>query len=63
MLILSVIDKQEAEDGCAAFEQFQTELFTLLGRVHDAIDVARGEEEAQKDANTRVSRVRLLGER
>ena len=38
--ILSVIDEQEAEDGRAAFEQFQTELFTLLGWVNDAIDKA-----------------------
>ena len=38
--ILTVSDEQEVEDGRAAFELFQTELFTLLGRVHDAIDVA-----------------------
>ena len=61
--ILSVIDEQEAEDGRTAFEQFQTELFTLLEQVHDAIDKARGEEEAQAEAETRVSRVRLLGEK
>ena len=61
--ILTVIDEQEAEDGRAAYEQFQTELFTLLGQVQDAIDKARGEEEAQEDANLKVSRIRLLGER
>ena len=61
--ILTLISEQEAEDGRAAHEQFQTQLFTLLGQVQDAIDKAREEEEAQEDANLKVSRVRLLGER
>ena len=61
--ILTVIGEDEDEDNRDAHEQFQTQLFTLMGRVQDAIDRARGEEEAQEDANRKVSRLRLLGER
>ena len=61
--ILSVIGDEEDEDERNAHEQFQTQLFTLMGRVQDAIDRARGEEEAQEDANRKVSRLCLLGER
>ena len=61
--ILSVIGDEEDEDERNAHEQFQTQLFTLMGWVQDAIDRARGEEEAQENANRKVSRLRLLGER
>ena len=61
--ILTVIGDEEDEDDRDAHEQFQTQLFTLMGRVQDVIDRARGEEEAQEDANRKVSRLRLLGER
>ena len=63
MHILTLISEQEAEDSRAAHEQFQTQFFTLMGRVQDAIDKAREEEEAQEEANLKVSKVRLLGER
>ena len=61
--ILSVIDDDEYEDERDAHRQFQTELFTLMGLVQDAIDRARGEEEAQENANRKDSRLRTLGER
>ena len=61
--ILTMIGEDEDEDDRDAHEQFQTQLFTLMGRVQDAIDRARGEEEAQENANRKVSRLRLLGER
>ena len=60
---LTLISEQEAEDGRAAHEQFQTQFFTLMGWVQDAIDKAREEEEAQEQANLKVSKVCLLGER
>ena len=36
--ILSLMSKQEAEDGRATHEQFQTQFFTMMGRVQDALD-------------------------
>ena len=38
-------------------EQYKTQFFTLMGRVHDAIDKAREEEEAQEQAKLKVSKV------
>ena len=61
--ILSMIDDEEDEDEHNEHQQFQTQLFTLTGLVQDAIDRARGEEEAQENANRKDSRIRLLGER
>ena len=46
MHILTLIIEQEAEDGCLAHEQFQTQYLTLIGQVQDAIDTLREEEEA-----------------
>ena len=56
-------DDDEDEDERDAHQQFQTELFTLTGLVQDAIDKARGEEEAQENANRKDSRIRSLGEK
>ena len=63
MNILSMIDDEEDEDERDEHQQFQTQLFTLMGLVQDAIDRAWGEEEAQENANRKVSRLCLLGER
>ena len=60
---LTLITEQEAEDGCLAHEQFQTQYLTLIGRVQDALDKLRDEEEAQEQENLKVSKVRQLGER
>ena len=46
MHILTLITEQEAEDGRLAHEQFQTQYLTLIGRVQDALDTHREEEEA-----------------
>ena len=63
MHILTLITEQEAEDGRLAHEQFQTQYLTLIGRVQDALDKLREEEEAQEQENLKVSKVRQLGER
>ena len=57
MHILTLISEQEAEDGRLAHEQFQTQYFTLIGRVQDALDKIREEEEAQEWENLKVSKV------
>ena len=36
--INTLISEQEAEDGRAAHEQFQTQFLTMMGRVQDALD-------------------------
>ena len=46
--ILTLITEQEAEDGRLAHEQFQTQYLTLIGRVQDALDTLREEEEVQE---------------
>ena len=38
MHILSLMSEQEAEDGHATHEQFQTQFFTMMGWVQDALD-------------------------
>ena len=44
--ILTMVGEEEAEEGRVAHEELQTQLFTLLGRVQDAIDKAKDEEDA-----------------
>ena len=61
--ILLVGSKEEAEEARGDHEEFQTELFALLSRVQDAIDKAKDEEEALTEADSRESRIRVLGER
>ena len=63
MHILTLIDEQEAEDGRLAHEQFQTQYLTMIGRVQDALDTHREEEEAQERDSLKVTKVRQLGER
>ena len=46
MRSLTLITEQEAEVGRLAHEQFQNQYLTLIGRVQDAIDTLREEEEA-----------------
>ena len=36
--ILTLITEQEAEEGCLANEQFQTQYLPLMGLVQDALD-------------------------
>ena len=61
--ILLVGSEEEAEEACGDHKEFQTELFALLSRVQDAIDKAKDEEEALMEADSRESRIRVLGER
>ena len=63
--ILTMIDDDddEDEDESNAHQQFQTELFILRDRVQDAIDKARGEEEAQEKLLPKHSQICSLGER
>ena len=61
--ILTVVDEEEAEGCSVTHKEFQTQFLTLLDRVQDAIDKAKDEEDALAEADSRVSRVRLLGER
>ena len=61
--ILLVGSEEETEEARGDHEEFQTELFALLSRVQDAIDKAKDEEEALMEADSRESRIRVLGER
>ena len=61
--ILTLIEEEQAEADRLAYEEFQTQYLNLNGRVQDALDAHREEEEDRERDNLKVSRVRLLGER
>ena len=45
--ILTLVEnEQEVEDGCLAYEEFQTKYLELTGQVQDALDTHREEEDA-----------------
>ena len=60
--ILTLIEDEQAEDDRLAYEEFQTQYLDISGRVTDALEENRLEEETHEQGNLKVVKVQQLAE-